>query len=89
MSRIGKQPVAVPAGVTVQVDGGKVTVKGPKGGPLEFEPHRNVTVAVADGGKSLVVSRQGEDRLSRSLHGLTRTIVANMVEGVTKGYEIG
>jgi large subunit ribosomal protein L6 len=86
MSRIGKQPIPVPAGVKVKVDGGKVFVEGPKG-KLEFAPHRNVSVALADGGKVIQVSRQDEERLSRSLHGLTRTLVANMVKGVTTGYE--
>jgi large subunit ribosomal protein L6 len=86
MSRIGKQPVPVPAGVKVRVDAGTVFVEGSKA-KLQFTHHRDVSVAVADGGKSLVVTRKSEDRLGRSLHGLTRTIVANMVEGVTKGYE--
>jgi large subunit ribosomal protein L6 len=85
MSRIGKQPIAVPAGVKVKVEGGKVFVEGPKG-KLELAYHRALKVEI-DGGKSIKVTRGGEDRLSRSVHGLTRTLVANMVEGVTKGFE--
>jgi large subunit ribosomal protein L6 len=89
MSRIGKQPVAVPAGVKVKVEKGTVTVEGPKapGKPLTFTHHRDVKVELTDGGKSIVVTRTSEERLARSLHGLTRTLIANMVEGVTKGYE--
>jgi large subunit ribosomal protein L6 len=86
MSRIGKQPITVPAGVKVRVADGKVFVEGPKG-KLEFAPHRNVSVETADGGKVVKVSRQDDERLSRSLHGLTRTLVANMIKGVTDGYE--
>jgi len=101
MSRIGKQPVTIPAGVTVKVADGKVTVKGPKGGPLELAYHRNVTVKIgkltkngeqttfqADpAGGVIVVERKDDERLSKAVHGLMRSLVANMVEGVTKGYE--
>ena len=86
MSRIGKQPVAVPAGVKVRVADGKVFVDGPKG-KLDFAFHRNMKVAYDEGKKALLVSRPDDDRANRALHGLTRSIVANMVEGVTKGYE--
>jgi len=86
MSRIGKQPVAVPAGVKVQVGDGKVRVEGPKG-KLEFAYHRNMQVALDQGGKALNVTRPDDERLNRSLHGLTRSLIANMVEGVVKGYE--
>ncbi len=86
MSRIGKQPVAVPAGVKVQVGDGKVLVEGPKG-KLEFAPHPAMTVKVDDGGKILRVSRPNDERLNRALHGLTRSLIQNMVDGVTKGYE--
>jgi large subunit ribosomal protein L6 len=86
MSRIGKQPVAIPAGVKVRVEGGKVNVEGPKG-KLEFAYHRNMKVDLADGGKALTVARPDDERLSRALHGLTRSILANMVQGVTKGFE--
>lgn len=84
MSRIGKKPVAIPAGVKVAVDGNLVKVEGPKG-KLEFAHHRDVTVKVD--GKNVVVTRVSEERGPRALHGLTRAIVHNMFEGVTKGYE--
>jgi large subunit ribosomal protein L6 len=86
MSRIGKQPIPIPAGVKVRVDDGKVLVEGPKA-KLEMPYHRNVRVEVKDSDKVVVVTRQDDGRLSRSLHGLTRTLIANMVQGVTKGYE--
>jgi large subunit ribosomal protein L6 len=86
MSRIGKQPVAVPAGVKVQVTEGKVRVEGPKG-KLEFAHHPRMNVTLAEGGKAVVVARPDDERLNRSLHGLTRSLIANMVEGVTKGFE--
>ncbi len=86
MSRIGKQPVAVPAGVKVQVAEGKVRVEGPKG-KLEFAPHAAMAVNVEDGGKAIKVARPNDDRLNRALHGLTRSLIQNMVVGVTKGYE--
>ncbi len=80
MSRIGKLPIAVPSGVSVDISGRAVTVKGPKGSlTREFRPE--VKVDQADG--KLVVSRNGESRLHRSLHGLTRALLANMVTGVT------
>lgn len=83
MSRIGKLPVAVPAGVSVNLAGRSVTVKGPKGTlSREFRPE--VKVELADG--RLVVSRNGESRLHKSLHGLTRALLANMVTGVTKEF---
>ena len=84
MSRIGKRPIVVPAGVTVspQADG-TVTVKGPKGTLVRrFNP--DMTYKIEDG--SVVVERPTEQKEHRSLHGLTRTLVANMVEGVTTGY---
>jgi len=88
MSRIGKQPIEVPAGVEVKVQDGTVSVKGPKvTAPLQLPYHRNLTIQVEQGGKKIHVTRSGEDRLSRSVHGLTRTLIANMVEGVTKGFE--
>src|SRR3546814_8910619 len=83
MSRIGKVPVAVPAGVDVTVDGQDVTVKGPKG-TLTHVVAEPITVAVDDG--AINVTRPDEERRSRALHGLTRTLVANMVTGVTDGY---
>jgi len=86
MSRIGKQPVAVPAGVKVKVEDGKVLVEGPKG-KLELTYHTSLAIEVETGGTAVKVNRAGDDRISRSVHGLTRTLVANMVEGVTKGFE--
>ena len=86
MSRIGKQPVVIPAGVKVRVADGKVNVEGPKG-KLEFAYHRNMKVDLADGGKAVKVERPDDERLNRALHGLTRSIIANMVQGVTKGFE--
>ena len=86
MSRIGKQPIVVPSGVKVRLENGTVFIEGPKG-KLQFTHHRNIKVALDDTKKSIVVTRGDDERLNRSLHGLTRSIVANMVEGVTKGYE--
>lgn len=83
MSRIGKQPVAVPAGVDVSVDGQHVTVKGPKG-TLEHTVAEPIAVKLEDGAVS--VTRPDDERTSRSLHGLTRTLIDNMVVGVTQGY---
>jgi len=87
MSRIGKQPVAVPAGVKVRVADGKVLVEGPKGDKLEFAHHRNIQVEYDEAGKVVRVTRPDDDRQNRALHGLTRSLIANMVEGVTRGYE--
>jgi large subunit ribosomal protein L6 len=84
MSRIGKQPVPVPSGVEVSIDGPVVTVKGPKG-TLSHKVAAPITVANEDG--SVTVSRPDDERESRALHGLTRTLIANMVTGVTQGYE--
>jgi large subunit ribosomal protein L6 len=84
MSRIGKQPVVIPAGVKVKLDGGKVHVEGPKG-KLELAWHPNMKVE-ADGA-SLKISRPDDERQNRALHGLTRSLINNMVVGVTKGYE--
>ncbi len=86
MSRIGKQPVTVPAGVKVRVADGKVFVEGPKG-KLELAYHRNMTVEYDEKGKAVRVSRPDDERQNRALHGLTRSLLANMVEGVVKGYE--
>ncbi len=84
MSRIGKVPVPVPAGVDVSIDGAQVTVKGPKG-TLEHVVPAPIQVARDDSG-AIVVTRPDDERLSRSLHGLTRTLIANLVTGVTEGY---
>ncbi|RCK69758.1 MULTISPECIES: 50S ribosomal protein L6 [Desertihabitans] len=85
MSRIGKLPITVPAGVEVSLDGQQVVVKGPKGS-LSHTVASPITIARAESGE-LEVSRPDDDRVSKSLHGLTRTLVANMVTGVTEGYE--
>ena len=84
MSRIGKQPVLVPAGVDVTIDGRNVSVKGPKG-TLTLDVAEPITVERNDDG-AIVVSRPDDERRSRSLHGLSRTLVANLVTGVTEGY---
>lgn len=84
MSRIGKQPVPLPDGVTAQVDGARVTVKGPKG-EITDTFHPDMRVEERDG--ELVVTRPTDQSRHRSLHGLTRSLIANMVEGVTEGYE--
>ncbi|MHB1066226.1 MAG: 50S ribosomal protein L6 [Candidatus Nanopelagicales bacterium] len=86
MSRIGRQPIPVPAGVTAKVDGSVVTVTGPKG-TLNLTVAAPIVVAEEEG--ALIVTRPDDERASRSLHGLTRTLVANMVTGVTDGYEKG
>ncbi|RRD06080.1 50S ribosomal protein L6 [Arachnia propionica] len=85
MSRIGRLPIAVPSNVEVKIDGQDVAVKGPKG-ELRFTVREPITVAKNDQGQ-LEVTRPDDERLSRSLHGLTRTLVNNMVVGVTEGYE--
>jgi len=83
MSRIGRTPITVPAGVDVTIDGAHVTVKGPKG-TLERELPSPITVRADDG--VLVVERGDEERKSRALHGLARSLVANMVTGVAEGF---
>jgi large subunit ribosomal protein L6 len=83
MSRIGKTPIPIPAGVQVEIQGNVVTVKGPKG-TLMRELHPDMMVEQQD--SSLEVSRPTDSRTHRSLHGLTRTLVANMVTGVTAGF---
>ena len=86
MSRIGRLPIPVPSGVTVTLEGPSITVKGPKG-QLQRTLHPDILVAQEDG--RIVVTRPDEDKFHRQLHGLTRTLVANMVEGVTNGYRKG
>ena len=83
MSRIGKMPITIPSGVDVQISGATVSVKGSKG-TLTMEVHPAMTVAVEDG--TVVVSRPSDESQHRALHGLTRSLIANMVEGVTNGY---
>lgn len=84
MSRIGKMPIPIPQGVEVKLDGLNITVKGPKG-TLDRELHPNPKIEITDG--VIHVTRPSESRQDKSLHGLTRSLIANMVEGVTKGYE--
>ncbi|HZQ03512.1 MAG TPA: 50S ribosomal protein L6 [Gaiellaceae bacterium] len=84
MSRIGKRPIDVPAGVLVSIDAGRVTVSGPKGELRQVVPQR---ISIEQGDGQIVVSRPTERGEDRALHGLTRTLVANMVEGVTNGFE--
>ena len=85
MSRIGRMPITVPSGVEVTLDGQQVSVKGPKG-TLQHVIAAPITIERAESGE-LEVSRPDDERESRSLHGLTRTLVSNMVTGVTAGYE--
>ncbi len=84
MSRIGKQPVPIPSGVKVQLTNGVIVVEGPKG-KLEWRYHPNMQVAIE--GNAVVVRRPDDERLNRALHGLTRALIANMVKGVTQGFE--
>ncbi|NLJ54711.1 MAG: 50S ribosomal protein L6 [Intrasporangiaceae bacterium] len=84
MSRIGRMPVAIPSGVDVKIEGQTVTVKGPKG---ELSHEVAGPISVAQGEDGIEVSRPNDERDSRSLHGLTRTLINNMVLGVTEGYE--
>jgi len=83
MSRIGKMPIAIPSGVEVKIEGQLVSVKGPKGS-LSHNVPAPITVVVED--NSILVTRPDDERNSRSLHGLTRTLIANTIEGVTKGF---
>lgn len=84
MSRIGKLPIAIPQGVDVTIEGNVVTVKGPKG-QMTKEFHKDMAITQEE--NNLIVRRPSDEKLHRSLHGLTRTLVSNMVEGVTKGFE--
>ena len=83
MSRIGKQPVKLPAGVSVEIKGENITVKGPKGTLSRVVPP---SVKIAVEGDSVVVTREDEERVARSMHGMARTLVRNMVLGVTQGF---
>ncbi|WP_174188018.1 50S ribosomal protein L6 [Nocardia barduliensis] len=85
MSRIGKKPIALPAGVDVTIDGQDISVKGPKG-TLSLTVAEPITVVKGEDGQ-LEVARPDDERRSRALHGLTRTLVSNMIVGVTQGYE--
>ena len=83
MSRIGNKPITVPAGVEVKIDGQHISVKGPKG-TLERDVNPEISMKLE--GETLTFSRSSEDRLDKSLHGLTRTLVNNMIEGVQKEF---
>ncbi len=83
MSRIGKKPITVPAGVDVNINGSEVTVKGPKG---ELKNTFNSDIKIALEGNEIIVTRPSDEKNHRALHGLTRTLISNMVEGVSKGY---
>ena len=86
MSRIGKKPVDIPDKVEVKVDGGAVAVKGPSG-DLSFTPHPNMSVEVDSDGKQVKVTRPDDSRQNRALHGLTRSLINNMVVGVVTPFE--
>ena len=83
MSRIGNKPITVPSEVQVKIDGQKITVTGPKG-TLEREIHKNISIDMAD--NIITVTRINDEAINRSLHGLTRTLINNMIIGVTSGY---
>ena len=83
MSRIGKKPITIPAGVEVKVNGNEVTVKGPKG---ELKNTFNADMAIAMEGNEITVTRPTDNKEHRALHGLTRTLIAYMIEGVANGY---
>ena len=84
MSRIGRKPINIPNGVNVKLDKNKIIVEGPKG-KLERDIHPKITVAIE--GDQIVVKRADDTKLSKSLHGLFRSLINNMVEGVSKGFE--
>jgi large subunit ribosomal protein L6 len=86
MSRLGKKPVAVPTGVKVAIAGNKLAVEGPLG-KLEWQHRPEISFAVNEDGKELIVSRKDDNRVCKAMHGLGRAMAANMVTGVTKGYE--
>jgi large subunit ribosomal protein L6 len=86
MSRVGSKPVAIPAGAKVSVSGRVVEIEGPKG-KLNFEHRPEVSVSVDSASNEVAVTRADDDRPARQYHGLTRALIANMFEGVTKGYE--
>jgi len=86
MSRIGKKPIPIPSGVTVNVTGRDVTVEG-KLGKLQYRHRPEIKVRLAEDGKQIVCTRSSEDRAVRAYHGLTRALINNMIVGVTEGYE--
>ena len=84
MSRIGKLPIAIPAGVTVTLKNGEVTVKGPRG-ELKFVHHPSISISIE--GDTLTATRPNDEKVNRSLHGTNRAIIDNMITGVTKGFQ--
>jgi large subunit ribosomal protein L6 len=84
MSRIGKKPIPVPKNVTVTIDGQNIAVKGPRG-ELKRRVHRDMTLSLE--GEQVIVARPSDEAQHRALHGLTRTLISNMVDGVTKGFQ--
>ena len=86
MSRIGKQPVPVLDGVKVSIDGCTITTEGPQG-KLQFEHRPEISLEIDEENKQILVSRSNDERMSRALHGLTRSLIHNMVVGVKEGYE--
>jgi large subunit ribosomal protein L6 len=86
MSRVGKAPITITKGVKASVESGRLQAEGPLG-KLSLDLHPSVSVAVDAGAGAITVTRKDESRLARSVHGLTRALIANMVEGVSKGYE--
>ncbi|MBC7075427.1 MAG: 50S ribosomal protein L6 [Syntrophomonadaceae bacterium] len=84
MSRIGKKPISLPAGVEIKIDGNRITVKGPKGDLTQDIPEQ---ISIVHEENEIRVMRSSDSKKHRALHGLTRALVANMVEGVTKGFE--
>jgi large subunit ribosomal protein L6 len=88
MSRIGKKPITIPSGVTVTLNQRNVTVEGPKG-KLSWTYRPEVAVEINEAEKIITVTRSDDDRFSRSLHGLTRSLIANMIEGCSKGFVRG
>jgi large subunit ribosomal protein L6 len=86
MSRVGVKPITIPSGVDVKVDGQKVTIKGPKG-TISREFHSDITISVEEG--QIKVSRPSDEKHHRALHGTTRSLLSNMVEGVTNGFQRG
>jgi large subunit ribosomal protein L6 len=85
MSRIGRKPVVVPAGVKVTLNDSNIAIEGPKG-KLQFRHRPEIGVKYDEAGKQVLITRSDDERLSRSLHGLTRSLISNMVQGVTTGY---
>jgi large subunit ribosomal protein L6 len=85
MSRIGKAPITIPKGVTVDLQNNEVSVKGPKG---QLQTHLRPEIIVEKSDDKILVKRQNDERMAKNLHGLSRTLVANMIKGVTDGFEI-